>query len=95
MLLFTTSGEITIDATEIKHNGGKEKIHISIKDTGLGLSSAILPKLFSKFVSTDSGGTGLGLFVSKNIIESHGGKIEAQNNPAGKGATFSFIIPKN
>lgn len=92
---FTTSGEITIDTTEIKHNGGREEIHISIKDTGSGLSSAILPKLFTKFVSTDSGGTGLGLFVSKNIIESHGGKIEAQNNPDGKGATFSFIIPKN
>jgi signal transduction histidine kinase len=92
---FTTSGEITIDATEIKHNGGSEEIHVSIKDTGLGLSSAILPKLFSKFVSTDSGGTGLGLFVSKNIIESHGGKIDAQNNPDEKGATFSFIIPKN
>ena len=92
---FTTSGEITIDATEIKHNSGSEEIHISIKDTGLGLSSAILPKLFSKFVSTDSGGTGLGLFVSKNIIESHGGKIDAQSNSDRKGATFSFIIPKN
>lgn len=92
---FTANGEITLTVAEIKHNGGREEIHISIKDTGSGLSSAILPKLFTKFVSTDSGGTGLGLFVSKNIIESHGGKIEAQNNPDGKGATFSFIIPKN
>jgi len=92
---FTTSGEITIDTIEIKHNGGRGEIYISIKDTGTGLSPAILPKLFTKFVSTDSGGTGLGLFVSKNIIKSYGGKIEAQNNPNGKGATFSFIIPKN
>src|SRR5215216_5177293 len=91
---FTPHGEITIATTEIKHNNGGESIHVSIKDTGSGLSPAISPKLFSKFVSTDSGGTGLGLFVSKNIIESHGGKIEAQNNPDGKGALFSFIIPK-
>ena len=75
-------------------NNKVEKIQVSIKDTGTGLSPAILPKLFSKFVSTDSGGTGLGLFVSKNIVEAHGGKIQAQNNDNGKGAMFSFIIPK-
>jgi two-component system sensor histidine kinase VicK len=95
---FTVNGEITISTTQIKHNNnngsGGEIINVSIKDTGTGLSPEILPKLFSKFVSTDSGGTGLGLFVSKNIVEAHGGKIEAQNNPDGKGATFSFTIPK-
>jgi two-component system sensor histidine kinase VicK len=95
---FTVNGEITISTTtQIKHNNnrsGGEIINFSIKDTGTGLSPEILPKLFSKFVSTDSGGTGLGLFVSKNIVEAHGGKIEAQNNPDGKGATFSFTIPK-
>ena len=92
---FTASGEIIISTTQTKHNNGSGEINVCIKDTGTGLSPAILPKLFSKFVSTDSGGTGLGLFVSKNIIESHGGTIEAQNNPNGKGALFSFIIPKN
>src|SRR5215204_53784 len=91
---FTASGEIIISATQTKHNNGSGEIDVSIKDTGTGLSPAILPKLFSKFVSTDSGGTGLGLFVSKNIVEAHGGKIQAQNNDDGKGATFSFIIPK-
>jgi signal transduction histidine kinase len=91
---FTASGEIIISTTQTKHNYGSEEIQVSIKDTGTGLSPAILPKLFSKFVSTDSGGTGLGLFVSKNIVEAHGGKIQAQNNDDGKGATFSFIIPK-
>ncbi|MDQ3976092.1 MAG: HAMP domain-containing histidine kinase, partial [Thermoproteota archaeon] len=74
---FTASGEIIISTTQTKHNYGSEKIQVSIKDTGTGLSPAILPKLFSKFVSTDSGGTGLGLFVSKNIVEAHGGKIRA------------------
>src|ERR671913_984454 len=79
---------------EPKNEQQSREIQVSIKDTGTGLSPAILPKLFSKFVSTDSGGTGLGLFVSKNIVEAHGGKIQAQNNDDGKGATFSFIIPK-
>ena len=71
---------------------GDGNIQVSIKDTGTGLSPAILPKLYSKFVSTDSGGTGLGLFVSRNIIESHGGKIEAQNNPDGRVQCFRLLF---
>lgn len=97
---FTSKGEITISVIELKHNNndddddGNREIQVNIKDTGTGLSPAILPKLFSKFVSTDSGGTGLGLFVSRNIVEAHGGKIQAQNNDDGIGAMFSFTIPK-
>jgi signal transduction histidine kinase len=90
---FTRKGNITIDSKETKSEQQRAEIHVSIVDTGSGLSETVLPRLFSKFVSTDSGGTGLGLFVSKNIIESHGGRMEAQNNPNGKGATFTFIIP--
>jgi signal transduction histidine kinase len=95
---FTARGEITISVIELKHydddDDGNGQIQINIKDTGTGLSPAILPKLFSKFVSTDSGGTGLGLFVSRNIVEAHGGKIQAQNNDDGIGAMFSITIPK-
>ena len=92
---FTESGEITISATEFNNNNiGSGETQVSIIDTGTGLSPTILPKLFSKFVSTDSGGTGLGLFVSRNIVEAHGGRIWAENNDDGKGATFSFVIPK-
>ena len=99
---FTSRGEITISVIKLKHNNnnnnddddGSGEIQVNIKDTGTGLSLAILPKLFSKFVSTDSGGTGLGLFVSRNIVEAHGGKIQAQNNDDGIGAMFSFTIPK-
>ena len=94
---FTTRGEITVSTSQIKHNDNDVEtgeIQVSIKDTGAGLSPAIQPKLFSKFVSTDFGGTGLGLFVSRNIVEAHGGKIWAENDADGKGAIFSFIIPK-
>ena len=97
---FTSKGEITISVIELKHNNndddddGNREIQVNIKDTGTGLSPAILPKLFSKFVSTDSGGTGLGLFVSRYIVEAHGGEIHAQNNDDGIGAMFSFTIPK-
>ena len=97
---FTSKGEITISVIELKDNNndddddGNGEIQVNIKDTGTGLSPAILPKLFSKFVSTDSGGTGLGLFVSRNIVEAHGGKIQAQNNDDGIGAMFSITIPK-
>ena len=97
---FTSKGEITISVIELKDNNndddddGNGEIQVNIKDTGTGLSPAILPKLFSKFVSTDSGGTGLGLFVSRNIVEAHGGKIQAQHNDDGIGAMFSITIPK-
>jgi signal transduction histidine kinase len=104
---FTANGEITISTEDIKHNktstmetevGQKNEqqrgeVYISIKDTGIGLSPVAIPKLFSKFVSTDHGGTGLGLFISKNIIESHNGKIWAENNIEGNGATFSLTLP--
>ena len=73
------------------------EIIISLKDTGQGIDPEILPKLFTKFATKSLSGTGLGLFISKSIIEAHGGRIWAKNN-LGKGATFSFslsIIPIN
>ncbi|MGC2429072.1 MAG: HAMP domain-containing sensor histidine kinase [Nitrososphaeraceae archaeon] len=96
---FTKKGNITVTTTEIKNNDNtkleqKEQVLVSIKDTGPGISPVIIQKLFSKFISTASSGTGLGLFVSRNIIKAHGGEIWAENNPDGEGATFSFRIPK-
>jgi two-component system, OmpR family, sensor histidine kinase VicK len=64
-----------------------------VKDTGSGIHPDILPRLFSKFASKSFQGTGLGLFISKNIIEAHGGNIWAENNPDSKGATFTFTLP--
>jgi two-component system, OmpR family, sensor histidine kinase VicK len=66
---------------------------VSIKDTGIGIDSEIMPRLFEQFASKSFQGTGLGLYISKSIIEAHGGKIWAHNNTDGKGATFSFSLP--
>jgi signal transduction histidine kinase len=98
-IYFIEKGNITITTTETKTNDNtkleqKEQVLVKIKDTGPGISPMILQKLFSKFISTASSGTGLGLFVSRNIIRAHGGEIWAENNPDGEGAIFSFRIPK-
>ncbi len=60
----------------------------------MGIDSEILPRLFSKFATKSFQGTGLGLFISKSIIEAHGGRMWAENNTDGeKGATFYFTLP--
>jgi len=87
---FTKKGIITV--TTIIDEGNNQII-IGVKDTGSGINPEILPKLFSKFTSKSFSGTGLGLFISKSIVEAHGGKIWAENNADGKGATFTFSLP--
>jgi signal transduction histidine kinase len=67
---------------------------VSIRDKGTGIDPDILPRLFTKFTTKSSQGTGLGLYISKSIIEAHNGQIWAQNNyDEGKGVTFSFSLP--
>ena len=68
---------------------------VSVKDNGMGLDSDIMPRLFTKFATSSSslGGTGLGLFISKSIIEAHGGRMWAENRAEGNGAAFYFTIP--
>jgi signal transduction histidine kinase len=87
---FTKKGTISI--TIKKEN---DKAIVGIQDTGLGIDAEIMSRLFSKFATkSDTGGTGLGLFISKSIIEAHGGTISAGNNEDGKrGATFTFTLP--
>jgi signal transduction histidine kinase len=88
---FTEAGTISI-TTERSPN--ETEAIVSIKDTGSGIDPEILPRLFSKFVTkSDTGGTGLGLYICKNIVEAHGGKIWAENNSEGRGATFTFSLP--
>jgi two-component system, OmpR family, sensor histidine kinase VicK len=88
---FTNEGNIIVTA-EI-HDGNKNSIVVRVKDNGAGIDSEILPQLFAKFASKSFQGTGLGLFISKSIIEAHGGKMWAENNSDGKGATFYFSLP--
>jgi signal transduction histidine kinase len=78
-------------ATTIDHNANT--ITLSVKDAGSGISPDITPRLFSKFATASEKGTGLGLYISKKIVEAHGGKIWAENNKDGEGATFTFTIP--
>jgi signal transduction histidine kinase len=83
------------DGTVGAERGGEGQVVVivKIKDNGIGISANILPKLFTKFATTSSEGIGLGLYISKKIVEAHGGRIWAENNLDGKGATFAFSLP--
>ncbi|MGB6533669.1 MAG: HAMP domain-containing sensor histidine kinase [Candidatus Nitrosopolaris sp.] len=70
-----------------------DEIVISIRDRGTGVDPKIQEELFSIFVTKSGTGSGLGLFISKGIVEAHGGKVWAENNAEGKGTTFSFTLP--
>jgi signal transduction histidine kinase len=85
---FTDEGKVSISATKFD-----DRIVVGVKDTGSGIDSKILPKLFTKFATNSVTGTGLGLFISKNIIEAHGGHMWGENNTNGRGAAFSFSLP--
>jgi two-component system sensor histidine kinase VicK len=87
-------GTVNVSIEREKRGGGGEDYAIVIvRDTGKGIDPEIFPKLFTKFVTKSYQGTGLGLFISKSIVEAHGGKIWAENNIQGKGATFYFTLP--
>jgi len=95
--------------TEAKENGGVEgerivsiaaentddgQAVVTVRDSGIGIDVEMLPKLFEKFASKSFQGTGLGLFISKSIVEAHGGKIWAEKNTKERsGATFRFSLP--
>jgi len=87
---FTDAGTITIS---VEKNNQSREIIVTVIDTGTGIDKDILPRLFMKFATKSKSGTGLGLFISKGIIEAHGGSLEAHNNVDSVGATFRFTIP--
>jgi two-component system sensor histidine kinase VicK len=96
---FTDDGKVIvsikkeIEASD-KNSDGNIMIVVRVSDTGTGIDSSIKQRLFEKFSSKAKGhGTGLGLYISKSIVEAHGGKIWAENNADGKGATFAFSLP--
>ena len=76
-----------------KKEQDNKAITIRVKDNGKGIDPEIIPRLFTKFATKSETGTGLGLFISKSIVEAHGGRIWAENNKDGKGATFYFTLP--
>jgi signal transduction histidine kinase len=92
---FTQKGTISISTDIIRSNinNNTDEVIIRIRDTGVGINPEIQPRLFTKFATRSDKGTGLGLFISKGIVEAHGGRIWAENNSDGKGATFSFTLP--
>jgi len=97
---FTSNGTVIITAykaqvdTNVEMAQQDEKsIVVEIKDTGSGINPEMLPRLFEKFATRSGSGTGLGLYISKSIVDSHGGKIWAYNNKDGIGATFTFTLP--
>jgi signal transduction histidine kinase len=89
-LKFTQQGTITIRAEQ---SDDKSQLTVKVTDTGLGIDHTLLLRLFTKFATKSDKGTGLGLYISKSIVEAHGGRIWAENNIDGKGATFTFTLP--
>jgi signal transduction histidine kinase len=83
----------TVTVTLEKNHSNREEDIVSIRDNGEGIHQEILPRLFTKFATKSFAGTGLGLYISKSIIEEHGGRMWAQNNSDGQGATFTFTLP--
>ena len=95
-LKFTSEGHVMITAEkkrETNSSNNPDVVIISVCDSGSGVDSEIMPRLFTKFSSKSFSGTGLGLYICKNIVEAHGGRIWAENNKDTKGATFSFTLP--
>ena len=88
-----TQGECGIISITTKKEQDNKAITIRVKDNGKGIDPEIIPRLFTKFATKSETGTGLGLFISKSIVEAHGGRIWAENNKDGKGATFYFTLP--
>jgi signal transduction histidine kinase len=91
---FTHKGSITTSVEVQSNDSGSEAI-VLIRDEGTGIDREIVSRLFSKFVTKSDKGTGLGLYISKSIVEAHGGKIWARNNEDERGATFGFSLPLN
>jgi signal transduction histidine kinase len=91
---FTKEGQIFVSTEKRGDNNSSNPFAlVTVKDTGDGIDPEILPKIFSKFITKSFEGIGLGLYISKYILEAHSGKILAENNIDGKGATFSFTLP--
>jgi two-component system, OmpR family, sensor histidine kinase VicK len=91
---YNKRGSIYVNVEKKNKNGNKkQEVIVAIKDNGTGIDPEIMPRLFTRFATKSETGTGLGLFISKSIIEVHSGRIWAENNTDGDGATFTFSLP--
>jgi two-component system sensor histidine kinase VicK len=90
---FTKEGTINVRFGRRNDSPSSSEAIVSISDSGQGIDPEVMHKLFEKFTSKSESGTGLGLFISKSIVEAHGGKIWGENNKDRKGATFTFTLP--
>ncbi len=87
---FTEQGSVKVNAKFDKRQG---KVQVRVTDTGIGIEKSMVPVLFARFMAKSESGTGLGLFISKSIIEAHGGRIWVEKSEPGKGSTFTFELP--
>ncbi len=92
MTQVSTQKKVEADARKKEGEGDLAAV-VKVKDNGSGIDTRILPRLFTKFATTSLEGVGLGLYISKRIVEAHDGRIWAENNSNGKGATFAFVLP--
>ena len=92
-LQFTKEGRIAVDVGLAIDDEKRGEVIVTVSDTGSGIDREIVPRLFTRFASKSFQGTGLGLYISKSIIEAHGGRVWAENNIDGKGAHVSFTLP--
>ncbi len=92
---FTKEGEIFVSTEKVDNNSNNPYALVTVKDTGVGIDTEISSKIFSKFITKSFDGLGLGLYISKNVIETHGGNIWAENNNknGNRGAIFYFTLP--
>jgi len=92
-IMTQVSTQKKVEADARKKGGGERAAVVKVKDNGSGIDTRILPRLFTKFATTSLEGVGLGLYISKRIVEAHDGRIWAENNSNGKGSTFAFVLP--
>jgi two-component system sensor kinase FixL len=97
-LVLNAMDSVSADATrerkvtiEGRYSGGGARVEVAVVDSGAGIAEELFPRLFQSFVTTKREGMGLGLVVSRTIVQAHGGDLRAENN-AGRGATFRFTL---
>jgi C4-dicarboxylate-specific signal transduction histidine kinase len=88
----TREGTVQPSVVRVVTQGANSHVSISVDDAGPGIAADAMPRLFEPYFTTKADGLGMGLSISRSIVESHGGSIAAANVPQG-GARFTVILP--